>query len=46
MNPVRAGWYYTYVLQNETKGNFYTGTIKNLNQRLKYNYNGLFFLSK
>ncbi|MEW6163062.1 MAG: GIY-YIG nuclease family protein [Nitrospirota bacterium] len=40
MNPVRPIWYYTYVLQSKTKGNFYTGTTKNLKQRLKQHNNG------
>jgi len=46
MSPVRPAWYYTYVLQSKTKGNFYIGTTKNLNQRLKQHNNGLVFSTK
>jgi putative endonuclease len=41
-----GAWYYTYVLLSETKGNLYTGTTKNLNQRLKQHNDGLVFSSK
>lgn len=55
MNPVRpAGdididnvtWHYTYVLQSQPKGIFYTGTTKNLNQRLKQHNDGAVFSTK
>lgn len=46
MSPVRPEWYYTYVLQSKIKGNFYTGTTENLNQRLKQHNNGLVFSTK
>ena len=46
MSPVRPIWYYTYVLQSKTKGNFYTGTTKNLKQRLKQHNNGIVVSTK
>lgn len=46
MNPVRPNWYYTYVLQGSTNGNFYTGATSDLKKRLKQHNDGLVFSSK
>ena len=40
MNPVRPGYFYTYVLRSEKTGIFYTGTTNNLKRRLEQHNSG------
>lgn len=46
MNPVRPGWFYTYVLKSEKNGILYTGTTNNLKKRLKEHNSGLVMSTK
>ena len=40
MNPVRPGWFYTYVLHCEKTNTFYTGTTSDLERRLDQHNKG------
>lgn len=46
MNPVRPGWFYTYVLISEKDGNFYTGATNNLKKRLEGHNAGIVLSTK
>ena len=46
MNPVRPGYFYTYVLTSEKTGTFYTGTTNNLKRRLEQHNNGNVYYTK
>ena len=46
MNPVRPGWFYTYLLICEKTRTFYTGATDNLEKRLKQHDSGQVYYTK
>ncbi len=46
MNPVRPGYFYTYVLTSDKTGTFYTGATNNLERRLERHNSGNVYYTK
>ena len=46
MNPVRPGYFYTYVLASGKTETFYTGTTNNLKRRLEQHNRGNVYYTK
>ena len=46
MNPVRPLWFYTYVIQSEKIGTFYTGATNDLEKRLEQHNKGEVYYTK